>query len=161
MNTGQIILTVGAMMLFSFIVISFGDLQSNFTTISLMNESIVTGSGICQSIVDEINAKSFDETTVGGAITVKEGLTVSASLGPDGGETNYLLYDDVDDFDNHARTVSSERLGDFVATVTVSYVNFDTPDTESMTRSFYKKVSVEVTTDLLDGTITQTSVVSY
>ena len=161
MNTGQSILTIGALALFSFIIISFGNLQSNYTSVSLLNESIVTGSGICQSMIDEISAKSFDEGTVSGAIADSEGLTSPVSLGPDAGESSSAQYDDVDDYNNHTRTVSSERLGDFNVSVSVFYVNFDAPETENASTSFVKKINVIVTSDLIEGNIKQTSVMSY
>jgi len=161
MNTGQSILTIGALALFSFIIIYFENLQSNYISISLLNESIVTGSGICQSMIDEISAKSFDERTVSASISENDGLTSPASLGPDAGEATSALYDDIDDYDNHTRIVSSERLGDFNVSVRVFYVNFADPETENISTSFVKKINVVVTSALIDGNIKQTSVMSY
>ncbi|MGB5531003.1 MAG: hypothetical protein WBQ32_13630, partial [Ignavibacteriaceae bacterium] len=87
MNTGQMIMTMGAMILLSTIVL-------RVNTLNLTNESIrdnaqygVLATSIATSIIEEAQSKAFDATTDSNAVTNVLNLTPAINLGPEAGET--------------------------------------------------------------------------
>lgn len=95
-----------------------------------------------QALMDEILAKRWDENTPlgGGPVITSEsapparGLTATSpsasAIGPDGGETDRTLYDDVDDYNNFTETDSftdqngnTFNLSGYTRAVAIRYIN--------------------------------------
>jgi len=158
MNTGQMLLTLGALVLLSTLTLNInGTLLSSVST-TLEMESILNAVSVAQSMLDEAMAKSFDEKTVNNRIYTYSGMTSPSLLGRESGESiagfdsTYLsrtLFDDVDDYHNYRRRVFNERLGWFEATATVTYVQETAPDNNSSTQTFAKRITVRVTNDYM------------
>jgi hypothetical protein len=130
-------------------------------TISVLNEATITATGLAQSLIDEIQIKSFDEKTISQTITSEDSLTAVGSLGPETGEILVTQFDDVDDYKNYTRSNSLSRLGTFNSRVDVYYVQKLNPETRSSVRTFTKRIDVFVTNFSLTDTIKLSHVVSY
>jgi hypothetical protein len=130
-------------------------------TISVLNEATITATGLAQSLIDEIQIKSFDEKTISQTITSEDSLTAVGLLGPETGEILVTQFDDVDDYKNYTRSDSLSRLGTFNSRVDVYYVQKLTPETRSSVRTFTKRIDVFVTNFSLTDTIKLYHVVSY
>jgi hypothetical protein len=126
---------------------------------------------IARSIVDEINAKKYDEANV--SHTVVRLADLSLSLGPESGET-YANFDDVDDYNGaHFESPSVGTPGDastpevlwgtegYVVDISVSYVDFDNPSQTSVSRTWCKLVRVTVTNSFTSDSVVGSVVKTY
>ena len=163
MNGINQILVIGAMLFLSTLVLMFHQVNASHTSTSNFNEAVVYASGFAQSMMDEIQSKSFDERTVAKWQVSTDSL--SLLLGPDLGESSVAAYDDVDDYNGHVRIDTLSRLGDFSGRVRVSYVSTMNPDNLSLVRTFSKTVDLSVYNYYLDDVLTDTlrfsHVISY
>jgi hypothetical protein len=118
---------------------------------------------IAQTLLDEILARSFDETSIDELVYADSQFTTTANFGADGSgenlsslatilgytncDTTYqskVKYDDVDDYHNYRRAVKDSVLGWFYVTSTVSYAKETYPDSLITDRKHYKVVQVTV-----------------
>lgn len=157
---GRQLLVLGSLILLANIVISCSDTYNNEVTASNMNETALIGSGIAESILDEVQLRAFDENTIGGAVDAAVELTSPASLGPDL-ESSSNFFDDIDDYDNYIHTIVTDDLGDFGIAVDVYYIQAELPGIESTTRTFTKQVDVTITNPDIEGGLTMSTIVSY
>jgi hypothetical protein len=94
--------------------------------------------------------RAFDEADVGenGLRFTTAGLTAPEALGPEPGETDPALYDDIDDFHHPLPSADSVAWdGGFLpfdVTVTVRYVDPADPDAPTSAASLAKEVAVAV-----------------
>ncbi|MBI3585849.1 MAG: hypothetical protein HY088_01805 [Ignavibacteriales bacterium] len=164
MNTGQMMLVIGAFAMLSILALSFNSTMFGSLKLGLEMEATLNALSIGQSMMDEILAKDFDQKTTGGAKAFNySDVTVPASLGSDGGEaisytdSSYTLsgtfhdfaskskFNDVDDYHLYKRKVKDPRLGYFFVYDTVKYCSEYTPANDTTSATFYKKIVVVVT----------------
>ena len=160
MNTGQMILTIGAMILLSAIILR---VNNNFlSTNEVMDESKfgVLAVSLATSIIEEANNKSFDQVTKGNPIDDPNLLTPVNSLGPDGGEI-YETYNDFDDFNGYTKDVTNLPSATFHISCKVNYINPVAPDIVSTNRTWNKKITVSVSSPFSKDTVQLSSVFSY
>jgi MSHA pilin protein MshD len=119
------------------------------------------GTGIGQSMLEEILTKSFDENTITSSVNHSDSLTSVGSLGKDAGENSSLKYDDVDDYKNFTRSDTLENLGVFTTTVSCCYVNEANTDLKSYSQTFLKRIDVSVTGENLKAPLIFNYIVSY
>jgi hypothetical protein len=115
-------------------------------------EAIVTATAVGQQLMDEVSSKEFDENTINNFIREISGFTAADSLSPESGES-YPFFDDVDDFNGFSRVDSTSRLGNFSSSVVVNYVDPVNPDVTQNTRTKMKKITINVTSSYLVGTL--------
>lgn len=158
-------LVIGAFAMLSILALSFNSTMFGSLKLGLEMEATLNALSIGQSMMDEILTKSFDEKTIGAtrAYTPSD-VTVPASLGPDGGTEpiNYVdssytsggtfhdfaskgKFNDVDDYKLYKRKVKDPRLGYFFVYDTVKYCSEYTPENDTTSATFYKKIIVVVT----------------
>lgn len=157
---GQQLLVLGSLVLLSYVVLSFTDAYNNEITASLISENIITGSGIGQSILDEVKLKAFDENTINNVVYAASELTSPASLGTDS-ESSSSLFDDIDDYNNYANTITTSRLGNFGISVAVYYIQAMSPGIVSTVKTFTKQIDVIITNPEIEGALTMSTIVSY
>ncbi len=157
----QQLLVIGGILLLGYLALSFYRSNSVQSSIELSNEAVITGTGIGQSTLDEIQTKAFDQQTVSKTITSVDSLTAPSNLGPDSGETNSTLFNDIDDYNGFVRQDSLGRLGTFLTSVSVYYVNPTNPSNRSTLRTFAKRVDIFVTNMFLPDTIKLNLVIAY
>jgi len=145
MNTGQTMITLLAMVLLSFLILRVNNmfLQTNTTLYTTKFE--VLGYSLAQSMLQEIERLSFDQNTVSAAISDSSNL--SSTLGPETGETNDSLFNDIDDYNNFTRsdTVPDHNGIVFNLRCKVEYVLPTTPDVATSSKTWQKRITIFVT----------------
>ncbi len=143
--------------------------MSRNTDTNIYNQALLAGSGIGQSLLEEIMGKAFDNKTLDGLPTVMvvDSLTPVGSLGPETGEVTYGQFDDIDDYNNYQRTDSLAIFGKFYSKAKIQYIYNLLPDSISSVRTFAKRVDVKVWNNYLKrdngqlDTIRFTSIKAY
>jgi hypothetical protein len=142
MNTGQMIMTLGAMLLLSVIML-------RVNTANLTNETIrddaqygVLANSIATSIIEEAQSKAFDEKT--DTINVTALTQLTSVLGPETGETE-STFDDFDDYNNFTKRDSSMPSSIFDISCQVVYVEPGNIEGSTTNRTWNKKIIVTIT----------------
>lgn len=161
MGAQQIILILGSLLLLTIFSLNFYSAYGDKTKIDLHNQALITGTGIGQSIIDEIQTRAFDQETVDKPITSTDSLTAISSLGPDGGEPSANRFNDVDDYKNYIRYDTLHVLGIFKTVVDVCYANKMNPEVNAGGRTFTKRIDVEITNRYLQDTLKLKHVIAY
>ncbi len=160
MNTGQMIMTMGAMILLSTIVL-------RVNTLNLTNESIrdqaqygVLATSIATSIIEEAQSKAFDAKTDSNAVTSLGNLTLAANLGPESGET-YNTFNDIDDFNGFTKTDSTMPSAIFNISCEVMYIHPSNLKIKYHTQTWHKKINVTISSPFTPDTFRTSSIFSY
>jgi hypothetical protein len=151
-------LVLGALMLLSMLSLSVNSMFIDKTTTMLDAEASLDAISIAQSMIDEIQVKSFDAATVTNKIYNASDLTSASGMGPNSSESSLVplpdttspfrsvqYYSDVDDYNLYRRVVTNPRLGKFTVVDSVFYVSETVPDQRVGTQTFLKKIVVTVT----------------
>jgi hypothetical protein len=171
MGANQLLLIVGALVLLITVQLSINSTIIRAYEYTLDGEATIDAVSVGQAMIDEINTKSFDETTVAAPKFFVTDLTQSGSLGRDGGETLTLdtgsvflsktLFDDIDDYNGYTRKVKSPTMDYYTVQDSIFYVTDNDPSIWSSTRTFYKRIEVKVTHPNLLFPVKVTSLYAY
>ncbi len=171
MNTGQMLTVVFALVLLGVVTLVINQMLADKAQVMLQAEASLTAISLGQTMLDEIKTKSYDAVTApSGSIYPPDGgtkvydssaFTSPSGLGPSGTESHNVPlpespdtvypfksiqnYNDVDDYNHYSRYVYSSVLGTFFITDTVYYVIESSPDMQSTTQTFFKKIVVTIT----------------
>lgn len=148
MNTGQSLLSIGALAVFSLVSLNFNSTILNNTTVEVENKVYLTAFSLADDLIEEIRQKAFDAATVDFPTTNTASLTSPYGLGPRYDES-YTNFNDIDDFNGFNKTVSAPHAENYHVTCLAQYVNPNNPDQAVSTQTFYKKVTVTVTSPYL------------
>ena len=134
------------------------------TGTTIMNTKFdILATSIATSQMEEISRKRFDEYTVTTPATKVNQL--SAVLGPDNGEKNPpnddTLYDDIDDFNGYWVNISDMPSAVFHVYCRVNYVTPNALNDSTSTRTWFKKVTVQVSSKSMTDTVTISTIFSY
>ena len=157
----QQILVIGGLFLLSFLGLSYQSSSSSQDSATLYNEAVITGAGIAQSLMEEIQSKAFDENTILGAVDSPDSLTFPLNLGPETGETSRTEFDDIDDYHDYTTTETHNRLGDLEVATKVYYIDKMSPLSKGFGRTFLKRVDIYVSTFVLKDTLKFNHVITY
>lgn len=152
MNTGNSFLTIGALLLFSLVSLNFNSSVLSNTTVEVENKVYLTAFSLADDLIEEIKQKAFDAETVDFPTTDPSTLTDPYNLGPGWWEA-YPNYNDIDDFNGYVQTVSAPHAENYQVNCNVCYVDGDNPDIVVLTQTFYKKVTVIVSSPYLRNPI--------
>lgn len=164
----NMMLTIGAILLFGIFLSSTNKLMIGNNQIASQNEYYIAGISLAQSLIDEAKTKAFDENTIGqDTMVAKSKLTAPGSLGKDGAAETFSFpdtaissapfstaykgyksiskYDDVDDYNGYSRLVNTTRAEGYRISATVRYGDEVNPDASPGVRSFCKVMVVKVT----------------
>lgn len=160
MNTGQSLLSIGALILLSTVVLRVN--TGLLTTKEVMNESKfgVLAVSLAQSIIEEASNKAFDASTVGNPVYDQSLLTSVAGLGPSSSE-HYPNFNDFDDFNDYTKDVTNLPSANFHISCSVFYVDPNTPNVASGNKTWNKKIVVTVTSPSSKDTVRLSSIFSY
>ncbi|MBT3233335.1 MAG: hypothetical protein HN356_11025 [Calditrichaeota bacterium] len=144
MNTGQTLLTMGALMLICIIILNFNVTSNNIGTSLDFNRFRLEGLSILTSHIEQLSQYYFDEVSTD---TINEkrvnNFSQDHQLGFDNGDNNVI--DDIDDF--HGLTVVDTGMSGVIYNVNfeVDYVNLQSGIiTHSGNREYHKRVSLSV-----------------
>ena len=159
MNTGQMLLALGAMILLSTTVLRVNN--TFLTTDTVLDETKYSflATSIGSSIIQEAKNKAFDNGTDTTAVDQLNLLTLESNLGPEGGET-YATFNDFDDFDGYSRVDSTMPSAVFYVSCKVEYVNENQPD-QASNRTWNKMITVTVTSPYMTDVIKMSTIYSY
>jgi hypothetical protein len=148
MNTGQSLLGIGALLMFSLVSLNFNSTVLQNTTVEVENKVYLTAFSLADDLIEEIKQKAFDAATIDFPTTNPESLTGPYNLGH-GDWENYPNYNDIDDFNGFVKAVSAPHAENYNVSCVVRYVDGDNPDNVVWTQTFYKKVIVTVSSPYL------------
>jgi len=153
MGTGQMLLTVMAVVLFGLVVFSMNASIVGTTEQMVYSSVGLNAVSLAESIFERANNLAFDEKCLTTVVSNVSQLTDPSFLGCDSAEIPSLdkTFDDVDDYNGfHKDTViSSVPYHVNVAVYYISYGNWDAPFGG---KSFYKRMVVTVTSPFMPGT---------
>jgi hypothetical protein len=146
MNTGQSLLSIGALFLLSLISLRYNSSVLQNTTVETENKVYLTAFSLADDLIEEIKQKAFDERTIDFQAIAVDQLTLP--LGVESGEA-WPNFDDIDDYQNYSKPVSLPHVEDYTVTCQVSYVSSTGQDI--LDRSYFKKVTIKVTSKYLSS----------
>ncbi|NIA29181.1 MAG: hypothetical protein GWP06_04610 [Actinobacteria bacterium] len=145
MSFGHTLFTIGGLVILSTFILSVNNsIVQNVTTMtqsSVIMEAIALG----EKYIEEAETCRFDEDP---SATIPSSFVTSANLGPDGNES-YPNFDDVDDFDDFSVTDALSASVPFTINIDVSYVTLNHPDVPTSNRTYYKRMTVSVSSPAL------------
>jgi len=161
MAGNQMMLSIGAMIFLSMLILNVHSSTTDKLIILYSNEAVIEATGIVQAVFEEIQTKAFDENTISDAAKERNLLTPVGSLGKDSSEVVYTDFDDIDDYSGLSITDSANVMGKFDLAVLVYYVDETSPYDSSSTRTYIKRVDISITNESLPTTLTFKKLISY
>ena len=158
MNTGQTIMTMGAMMLLSAVVLRVNTSNLNNESIRDQAQYGVLATSIATSIIEEAQSKSFDHFTDTNSVSLLTQL--SSTLGPEGSETEET-FNDFDDYDGFTKRDSTMPSAIFDIACEVVYVNPNDIQGSTTNRTWHKKINVTISSPFSPDTFRTASIFSY
>lgn len=147
MSTGQVILTIGAFMLLSTILVSFYGLVADSTKAFETTQADITEVALAISYQEIIQGMAFDSATVNTYLTTSQMNSLSTTLGPNGsGETDMETFNDIDDFNGYQidQVNPGGVLGTFRTQFKVFYADPNNPNQNASGKTFVKRVDMKL-----------------
>lgn len=179
MNTGQMLITIGALVLLSLVIMRVNNGFLSTGTFVMETKFNVMAVSLGTSLIEEATSKAFDEATDTTSVTTTTPLKAYNMLGPESGE-NYANYDDFDDYNNYNRLVLSDttltvpsgvetvlvdstfRSANFRLDCLVDYVTVSSNTvTSTSSKTWHKRLRVTVTSPSMRDTVRMQTVFSY
>jgi hypothetical protein len=146
MNTGQSLMSIGALLLLALASLQFNSVVLENNTVETENKVYLTAFSLADDLIEEIKQKAFDEKTID-----FQAINVNQLTYPPNKEVGEVWpnFDDIDDYNNYIKPVSLPHVEDYTVTSTVNYCTANGIDITS--QSYYKKVTVEVTSKYMSN----------
>ena len=160
MNTGQMLLTIGAVILLGMTVITVNSTFSQHGMVLEKTEVGVYATSLATSLIQEATGKAFDENTVDTVVNSTTDFTLPGNIGPETGEV-YPAFDDFDDYNGLVRTVDVPGTDIFTVWSTVRYVADNDPNSTSTNRTYHKRIDIAVAGSSSADTVRMSSIHSY
>lgn len=157
MNTGQMLITIAALMLLSLVVLRVNNGFLSTNTVMMESKFGVLAVSLATSMIEEANGKAFDHFTDSNTVTLTSALS---SLGPESGEV-YPDFNDFDDFNNFTKIDSTLPSAVFKIACKVNYINPANPESASGSKTWHKKITVQVTSESMQDTVEMSTIYSY
>ena len=157
MNTGQMMITLGAMVLLSIVILRVTNNFMNTDVLLMESKFGVLAVSLATSVMEEATGKSFDEESDSGTVLTLGDLS---SIGPDPGEA-YPNFDDFDDYDGLVKIDSSMPSAIYKVECNVNFVNPANLNGISAAKTWHKRLTVRVTTPSSPDTIEMKTIYSY
>ncbi len=162
----NIILAIGALVIFGTFLSSSTKVITCNAQIAEQSEYYIAALSLAQSIIDEAKAKAFDQKAILNGISAANLLTAPGSLGTESGELfpypdtvtslspysptmkgykSTYMFNDIDDYRNYSRVVNTQRAEGYQVRVSVNYASETSPDSIKAISTFCKTMSVQVT----------------
>lgn len=165
MNTGQMLLTTGAIVLLGMTIITVNRSFSTQGAVLQNTEIGVYAVSLATSTVEEASGRAFDENTVDNAVTSPNSMTAAVSLGPETGETtspsSTLNFDDFDDYNNVTLGFKVAGVDSFTVKCNVYYIDPTAPEVKVSTQTFNKRLDVKVYGTMKQDTVKMSYIFSY
>lgn len=141
----EVLQTMFAMILVSFLVLNANRAITVNNTTAVESELEDQIIAIAQDYIDESRSVTFDAATVGGNVPVNipGGFT---AIGPGGGENTRADFNDFDDYDGWAETITATDDVEYDVSISVSYYE---NGAVTNSRSTLKQMTITITSDYL------------
>ena len=150
MTGTQSFLTIGAMALLALISLRFNATLLENRTTEIENKVYLTAFSLADDLIEEIKQKAFDEKTVEWKAIPADQLSPPNAFGPvDPGESTVNTFDDIDDYHGYQKAVSLPHVENYSVMSTVDYVTATDPDVTTSTQTYFKRITVRVTSPYL------------
>ena len=160
MNTGQMLLALGALALLSFLVLRVNSTQINSMDNMQNTKYGLVAVSLASSVLEDASRRAFDDKTINSAVTATTSLTSPSNLGTESGEV-YSTFDDVDDYNNYTRLDTTTKVAVFNIACKVEYVDTTNPNQASGVATWHKRITVKVTSKSIKDTVTLSQIFSY
>ncbi|MFA7288015.1 MAG: hypothetical protein WC055_03955 [Melioribacteraceae bacterium] len=163
MNTGQMMITIAAMMLLTVVILRVNTNFFNTSNVMYETKFGVMAVSLGTSIIEEASSKAFDAATVDMSLGNVNNLTNPNSLGKETGES-YPDFDDFDDYNGYTKNTSSDptfQSAVFNASCVVKYVDPSNLNSFVTSRRWHKKITVTITSPSMVDTVRMSTVFSY
>ena len=149
----QSFLSIGAMGLLALISLNFNTTLLENRTTEIENKVYLTAFSLADDMIEEIKQKAFDEQTVVFRAINPEELTSPSKFAPevlDAGESNNpSTWDDIDDYNGYRKSISLPHVENYTVMSQVEYVLGSNQDQASLSQTFFKRITVRVTSPYL------------
>jgi hypothetical protein len=153
MNTGQTMITLGALMFLTVSVLDLNGFIATHDTSLAQNQYRMEALSILNSYIKQASALYFDEAATNTAIGKRlSNFVTSANLGFDGNDNNVI--DDFDDY--HTLTISDTGSSGvpYQLYFTVDYVTLSSGQiTTSSSRQYHKRMTITIQDSYIDPLI--------
>ncbi len=154
-GSDDMLLTIGAIILFSILVLNANSTILLSTETTVQAEYLSTAVDLSERLMMEIVSKNFDENTINAS---PDTTGLSSHLGTDG--EVYPKYDDIDDYNGYKVTVKTKYSDSYTSNVKVQYVNPGNFSPSNIPTSM-KKITVSTYSPSLVDTVTLNYYSSY
>jgi hypothetical protein len=168
MNTGQMMITMAAMMLLSTVILNVNRNALNTSTGMAETKYQILAVSLGTALIEEAFSKSFDEETAD--YKIADNLTdLSSKLGPEKNEKIKSTFDDIDDYHNYIDSTSNDSTllsANFTIESKVYYVDPTAyKNLKPVTyRTWHKKIDILVSSPFMNegkDTVKLSKVYSY
>ena len=144
MTTGQTMLTLGAFMFLTTILMNFYNIVGNTGDTISSGQNGILATTIAASYIEAAQGLAFDQITDTSNIAIKNVSTLSAVLGPETGEDSLALFNDFDDFNGYtAVKQAAGSISIYRTRFSVYYVRPDDIDVVSAAKTFAKRMDLK------------------
>ncbi|MCK9279997.1 MAG: hypothetical protein M0P71_05215 [Melioribacteraceae bacterium] len=163
MNTGQMMITIAAMMLLTVVILRVNTNFFNTSNVMYETKFGVMAVSFGTSIIEEATSKAYDANTVDMSLGNINSLTNPNSLGKETGES-YPDFDDFDDYNGYTKSTAGDNTFQsavFNAVCIVKYVDPSNLNVFTNTRKWHKKMIVTITSPSMVDTVRMSTIFSY
>jgi len=153
-------LTIGALILLSTLMLRINTNNLRTDTIRAEAQYSVLATSIITSIMEKAKSLAFDAKTDSNTVTSTNDLTPAFLLGPKNGET-YDTFNDFDDFNGYTKVDSTMPSAVFDISCEVYYIHNSNLIDKYNSRTWHKKIIVQVSSKFMADTIKQSTIYSY
>lgn len=158
MSSGQTLMTIGALIILSIVILT-GNRRLNDNEEYLLETRFgLEATAIATSIIEIASQLPFDEMSWDSTKIEKvaDDFTLTSYLGPDAGESTIDTFDDFDDLNQYAETDTTQQ-NIYNVLCQVGYVQAKNTgsqlDSYSLTRTLYKKLDVTISSPVTKDTL--------
>jgi hypothetical protein len=161
MNTGQMMLVMGALALLSVITLNLNRSYTTSGAAILRSKAGITAISLSTSVLEEASGRAFDKASADDIEVMSlAALTPVASLNKEAGET-YPDFDDFDDYNNLVKKDTLPATGIFTTSCKVCYIDPANPTVAAGAPTWHKKLTISVSNPLLVDTVKIEYIFSY
>jgi len=142
-------ISIGSILLLSLISLRFNSTVLENNIVETENKIYLTAFSLADDMIEEIKGKAFDEETVEWHSITESELTSTEAFGPDAGEVSVSDFDDIDDYNGYSKAVSLPHAENYTVITTVDYVTAADQNVTSVPQTFFKRISVSVSSPYL------------
>jgi len=152
-NVSEILLVLGAVVIFALAVLNVNQSLARNDTYLMTTELEYEAIPLGQRIIDEARSCAYDENAVSGMLyNIPSDFTSDANFGGASDGESYPAFDDFDDYHGLSITDTTQN-GIYSIDATVMYVTEGNPDADAGFKTNYKRLDVAVSSQFIPDTI--------